>query len=359
MGAVGCVVGCRTADGRSSYSVAILGDTHFDTSPSSAYHAEFLRKYGQDKLQRWRSEEFERNARMWAGPSRKILEASGRVVTDDTRFVLQLGDLIQGDCADANVHARMLSNAVAYMKGAYPAGMRFVTVCGNHDVRDGVDPMGDDRAAAESYRRFSGGSTTYCFREGPDLFVVADFNRGREDADIVKRALLENDDVRHTFFIVHGGVFPFDVGRRRWFYLGAAVDDALRREMRALLARRNAIVLCGHTHCLEFKEAVFPEGRLVEFTMNTVWAGKNGIAYPAEPKVLREGVRAYGDAEWVRSSPDVTALFDEYRPYMRRYFAGRAVGHAVMRVSDEAVVFDYYGHDALVPTRSWRVPAAC
>jgi len=345
----------RTAVGGSSYSVSILGDTHFDTSPSSVYHAEFARKYGADKLQQWRPEEFERNARMWEGPSRRILEASGRTATDSTRLVLQLGDLIQGDCADAAVHRRMLADGVAYMKGVYPKGVRFVTVCGNHDVRDGIDPMGDDQSAADAYRAFAGGRTTYGFREGPDLFVVVDFNRGREDVAEVKRILRENEDVRYTFVAVHGGVFPFDVGRRRWFYLGAAEDDALRREMRAQFARRNAIVLCGHTHRLEFKEARFPEGRLVEFTMNSVWGGKDGTAYPAEPKVLREGAASYGDVAWVRSSPQVSALFDEYRPYMKRYLAAKAVGHAVMRVSDAGVAFDYYGRDSTVPTRTWFV----
>ena len=348
--------GCRTG-GESSgcYSVSVLGDTHFDAEPASVYHSEFLRKYGKDEGQWWRPAEFARNAQMWAGPSRRILEASGRIAGKDTRFVLQLGDLIQGDCADAATHKRMLKDCSDFMSAVYPKGLRFVTVCGNHDIRDGVDPMGNDQAAAESYRAYMGGRTTYGFREGPDLFVVMDFNRGREDAEEVKRLLRENEDVRYTFLVTHGGVFPFDVGTRRWFYLGAPEDDALRREMRALFARRNAIVLCGHTHHLEFKEAEFPEGRLVEFTMNTVFGGAKGVPNPAEPLVLREGPAAYGDTEWVRSTSEVTALFGEYRPYMRRYFAAKGVGHAVMRVSDEGVAFEYYGHDAVVPTKTWFV----
>ncbi len=344
-----------SVDATRSYSVSVLGDTHFDTSPVETYHSAFIRKYGKDEGQWWRPAEFARNAKMWAGPSRRILEASGRTAGADTRFVLQLGDLVQGDCADATIHRRMLDDCAAYMAGVYPGKLRFVTVCGNHDVRDGVDPMGNDREAAAAYRAFAGGQTTFGFREGPDLFVVMDFNRGREDAATVKRILAENGGVRYTFLVTHGGVFPFDVWSRRWFYLGAPEDDALRREMRALFASRNAIVLSGHTHKLEYKEAVFPEGRLVEFTMSTVACGANGALVPAEPEVMREGVAAYGDVKWARESPAVAALFGEYRPFMRHYYAARSAGHAVLRVSDEGVRFDYYGQDALTPTRSWFV----
>ena len=47
------------------------------------------------------------------------------------------------------------------------------------------------------------------------------------------------------------------------------------------------------------------------------------------------------------------ALFDEYRPGLRSYFASRAVGHHILRVADSGVELDYYGHAALSPTKTF------
>ena len=38
---------------------------------------------------------------------------------------------------------------------------------------------------------------------------------------------------------------------------------------------------------------------------------------------------------------------------MTRYYYANAVGHARMRVSDDGVWFDYYGRDALEPTKTF------
>ena len=349
-----------------AYSVAVLGDLHYDVAPDGVYHAAFRKEWDGTGRRTSRNREFARNAANWSGPTQRMLAASGRCVTSDTRFVLQLGDLIQGDCDDFPTHARMLRDALALTTGFYPAGLPFVSVCGNHDIRDGSDR--NDIAAAKPYAevmvpfcRDQLGSmacgtvdgTTFGFRCGPDLYVAVDYNGGRKVLPAVRRILDGNRDVRYTFVAVHGGVFPFNCSPDREFFLGGKADDDVRREMRALLAGRQAIVLCGHTHCLELKEAAFPEGTLTEVTMNTVW--KDGSAEnPAMPRVLIEGVGAYG-TDRARRTPEIEAMFGEYRPYMTRYFLSNAVGHARLRVSDEGVWFDYFGHDALVPTRTFHL----
>ena len=368
-GGIALIGGCRMPYASGDYEVAVLGDTHYDTVPDTVYHEAFLTKYAGTDKHPARFKEFVRNAQMWAGPSRRILEASGRcAAAHPTEFVLQLGDLVQGDCSDFGVHRRMLADTLAFMKGVYPEGLPFLPVCGNHDIRHG-DDVDDDAAwapcdeAMVPYSRAQLGSrvcaasyrTTYGFRSGPDLYVMVNFNQGRDNVPAVKRLLDENRDARYTFLVTHGGVFPFDCWACRWFYLGNEKDDALRREMRSLLAARNAIVLCGHTHHLELKEADFPEGRITEMTMNTVFGKSKGGENPAEPENVREGVEAYGNPEWEAKKPSVKALFDEYRPHMRRFFHADAVGHARMRVSDSGVWFDFYGRDALTPTRTFRL----
>ena len=380
-GALGGCLGLRQGEAR-AYSMAVLGDLHYDTSPETVYHAKFIERFRPTGEHPVRFKEFVRNAKMWAGPSRKILAASGRCVTDDTAMVLQMGDLIQGDCNDLAVHRRMLDETAALMKSAYPASLPFVTTCGNHDIREGRElggrgAFGAQQPYADCIRAFETRElgprlcgpiedTTFAFREGPDLYLIIDFNSAPANIGLTKRLLAENPDVRYTFVLVHGGVFPFDSWDCRWFYLGGAnrllpnvaTPDPLgeeRREMRRVLARRNAIVLCGHTHCLELKDAEFPEGRITEMTMNTMQGTSDGRENPAVPDVVREGPERYGDTPWVRNTPDVKALFDEYRPFMKRYYFAKAVGHARLCVSDAGVRFDFYGRDAVVPTKTFRL----
>ena len=374
--AAGGCAGLRGAADR-TYSVSVLGDLHYDTAPDTVYHAKFIELFKGTELHPLRFKEFVRNAKMWAGPSRKILEASGKCVTDDTAMVLQMGDLIQGDCNDFAVHRRMLEDTARLMKSVYPDSLPFVTTCGNHDIREGG--KGRNFAAAKPYAEFARdfhrrelggrvcgaiGESTFAFRQGPDLYLVMDFNPAETTTALVRRILDENRDVRYTFIVTHGGVFPFDSWTCRWFYLGGShgtdrsprVDpkvDAQRREMRALFASRNAIVLCGHTHHLELKEAEFPEGTITEMTMNSVPCKSDGGEFPAVPEVVREGVGNYGNVDWVKRDPSLVALFGEYQPFMRRYCLADAAGHARMRVSDAGVWFDYYGREAVTPTRTF------
>ena len=383
VGGLAAVVGAEALagvmPGERAYAVSVLGDLHYDTAPETVYHAKFAELFRAAGKHPLRFKEFERNAKMWAGPSRQILAASGKCAAGDTAFVLQLGDLIQGDCNDFAVHRRMLDETATLVKGAYPTGLPLVTVCGNHDIREGG--MGRNQAAKQPYVDFSldfhrrelgsrlcGGmnATTFAFRQGPDLYVALDFNSAIDHVPLVKKILAANKDVRHTFVLSHGGVFPFDCWDCRWFYLGGVSEshkglkphqaaDRLRREMRALLAARNAIVLCGHTHHLELKEAKFPEGTITEMTMNSVPCQSKGPDFPGEPQVVREGVSAYGVTDWVKKNPAVAALFDEYRPYMTRYYLANAAGHARLRVSDEGVWFDYYGRASVTPTKTFRL----
>lgn len=347
--------GCLTSGASDeAYSVSVLGDMHYDAAPPEKYHAKKLASCAKNgNLQPPCLKEFTRNAKMWEDICKRILASASAVRRPDAAFALQLGDLVQGDCEDGALHTQMLAEATGLLEGAFP-NLPIVSLCGNHDIRgDGA------RAAYERYmipyttRQLAGlapngvGSTTYGFRRGKDLWIVLDFNRGPRHADIVRKLLADNPDVRYTFVVTHGPVLPMELWRKsRWFYLGEAKHDALRREMRALFAKRNAIVLAGHVHSLELKDWYGDGGRITEMVLNTCAGKGDGTYFPAEPKVVSEDPATYGS--W--GEPE---LFGEYRPGIRRYFTSHAVGHYVLRVSDAGVRLDYYGHDARTPTREF------
>jgi len=352
-----------------AYSVAVFGDMHYDADPMEKFHSAFLSVWGKDKDETWRLGEFRRNGKMWSDLGRRILASAGACATPDTDFVLQLGDLVQGDCRDLGAHRRMLDEAAMALSDAFGGRLPVLSVCGNHDLRLGTSRDGNDQGAEPAYRAFAadwnaracarlGGEApeglTFALRHGPDLFVFIDFNH--PSAARVKELLAENEDVRYTFIVTHGPLSPMDYTPRRWFLYGYEPDDPVRNEMRALFARRNAIVLAGHVHSLEHKEFVFPEGRISEMVMSTMVRSFDK-PLSAVPQVATLDPARYGRIKALEDSwvPGLPELFAEWRPHLKSYFLSRATGHFRLRVSDEGVWVDYYGLDARTPTRTFEL----
>ena len=351
------------------YSVVVLGDLHYDGDTPKKFHGEYLKTLNGAKPKRL--DEFKRNAKMWAGPSRRMLEASGKCVKPDAAFVLQLGDLIQGDCESATIHTQMLAEATSVLETTYP-GLPIVTVCGNHDIRQGTSSQGATKAYCQFMlpyltRQLAGFSTnavtktTFGFRKGPDLWIFADFNVGGRDLGVIKQLLADNEDARYTFFCSHAPVIPSDISAknhaRRGIFLGAERNAKQRRELRALLAKRNVIVLCGHLHDLEHNVWQGDGGSITEMLLNSVLCRNSTLDNPAEPEVVFDSPAKYGDwpADKVRDAATaaIDALFAEYRPGLKIRYAARAAGHYALRVSDSSVTIDYYGLDATTPTKTF------
>ena len=131
-----------------SYSVVILGDTHYDAADPEVYHAGYTDpKPEREAIHR---KEFARNGKMWAERCPALLNRAACLVDDDTAFVFQVGDLIQGDTADAETHKRFLDDTLNLMKGSVAPDLPFVTVMGNHDVRGN-----DDSVCRQAYREYT------------------------------------------------------------------------------------------------------------------------------------------------------------------------------------------------------------
>ncbi len=358
----GWLSGCRSlnlAKDASTYSVALLGDTHFDSTDTKKYHAEYLTDTSKARYE-LHLKEHVRNADMWADRMPRLLKASGACVQPDAAFALQMGDLVQGDCANPTIHKQMLADMIGLAKSTY-GELPFVTVVGNHDIRGtgalkAYDEMMPPVMAAELKRPVPG--TTFAFRQGPDAYIVVDFNAPRPDMALFKRLLAKSADARYVFVVTHGPAIPN--GNGRWFLLGGPKYDAKRREIRSLMAARNAIVLAGHTHCLEYYDCVFPEGRITQFVANSVWSGEDA----AKLVVRDEGAAMYGrrakeiKMRYGRAVPQkerdgLVRLVDEYRPFVKDYLFANAAGHYRLEVSDARVAVQFFSGDATSPTRTF------
>ena len=73
---------CATAD---SYSISILGDTHFDAAPTSLYHGKWVPRHRLDWLDR--QGEFARNQAMWAERLPRLIAAAARTRRLDTAYL--------------------------------------------------------------------------------------------------------------------------------------------------------------------------------------------------------------------------------------------------------------------------------
>ena len=330
------------------YSVVILGDTHYDAPDPDKYHE----GYTDPKPEREANhrKEFVRNADMWDERCPDLVKRAACLVDDDTRFVLQMGDLIQGDTATAATHTAFLADAFDLLKQEVSPDRPFVTVAGNHDLRGN-----DDAVATRAYADYMPArlskelglditDTNFLFRVGGDVFIVLDFTHVR--VDTVDRLFREAAGARHTFVVVHSPVFPYDSASYWWWFLMGNREDSRaeeRRHVRRLMASRNAVVLCGHTHKTELLDWYGDGGRITQMTMSSVWAKESQGTW-TEKVSTPEG---YG-SQLLEGHPELGEpgllqdVFNEYRPGIRRYSWANAAGSYKLLVGPDDIHVDFY-----------------
>lgn len=342
-----------------SYSVVILGDTHFDDMDSLKYHAGYTLE--NKKREAAHRKEFLRNGLMWNKRCPELVKRAACLVDDNTRFILQMGDLIQGDTADAATHRRFLADAMDLFKRELAPELPFVTVAGNHDLRGNDDAVATQayldympaRMSEELGKEITG--TNFSFTVGEDTYVVLDFTH--PDLGAIERLLTEADNARHLFVIVHCPVFPYDSKKYFWWFLMGGKKDPRpeeRRYVRRLLAEREAIVLCGHVHRTELLDWYGDGGRITQMTMSSVWAKESQGAY----RVLAEGKNGYGSVYFPSSSlkiPETEALFEEYREGIRRYSMADAAGSYKLSVGKRGIFVDFYAGSSPRLTQRFRL----
>ena len=338
------------AQAPSSYSIVILGDTHYDTEPASVYHSHYIEKV--EWLNKVQRAEFARNGEMWRERCPRLMERASQLIEKDTRMVIQLGDLIQGDCGNGEVHQQMLDDAMNNFKKQL-GNLPLVTVVGNHDIR-GTDA----EAAYRSYmpKRMSAElgqkieKTTFAFWIGKDAYIVVDFNK--PDDQEIERLLEETKLARYTFVIIHGTLLPPDENSCRWFFHGKEKEREKRLHFRRLFAQRNVICLCGHTHRTGIADWWGDGGRITQFNANSVWSKKRQGEYT----ILSQGPETYGEMRMNYKNDDGTpikdesALFEEYRPGLKTYINSPSAGSYRMKVSKRGVTIDFYAGDSQKPS---------
>jgi hypothetical protein len=363
-------------DAAGDYSVAVLGDTHFDAAPDSVYHAAYDTSTSSGA---YGIAEYRRSAEMWQARMPSLLAASAALAASNatTRFVLQLGDIINGDCNDNTVHRQMLDDALVATRapylaaaggnaaggsgGAAPRPLPFLTVLGNHDFRgspngraiyfDWAEPLLSAQIGeACAYPLFS-------FRIVRDRWIFCDFERVSL-FDVA--AEVESDpDARYVFLVTHGPFTACENGNNWIWRLSAwrakGGTGLGVPELFEAISRRRAIVLSGHTHYTMFYRNENRYGGYTEFTANSVW--KSDDLATVEPIPGHDTPSAYGTWRMEEVSETNRAAYDAdialFKAGLTEYFLGKGAGHFRLEVTDRAVTMLFYPGDATVPARTF------
>ena len=282
---------------------------------------------------------------MWDKRNPALLQAAAKQVTPETAFVIQTGDLVNGDCFHPDGASRMLRDALREMKAAFPA-LPFLPVVGNHDIHG----MEMAEAYAETMPPFLSsqcrqpvsGSDFY-FLQGPDLFLFVNFNN--PDCAVIQEAFAKHADARYRFVISHGPVIPSE-SYSTWMLLGT--NGRMRAEMRELFLQNDVIVFSGHTHTLELEECVTDSGRMTQLIASSVWDD----ASLAIPEILTENPEDYGKKQ---QSYDGFQLLREYSSALTRYLLAHGAGFLAIDIGPSGIVAHFFGGASETPSAEIRL----
>lgn len=317
------------------YNFIAIGDIHYD---GEQYHT-------APALTKNRKHERSRNIGMWtSGKSEAVLAAaSAQAKVTNPAFVMQLGDFTQGDCDTRELQEKMFTDGFAKVKSFFPDKKLFA-VKGNHDVRVVGFKKDCNEPAEKAFmpliakelgrENFVGG---YTVRQGKDLFIFFDnFYSAKDGINFVKKALNDNQDARYVFFITHIPVLPCSVSVPDWLIKSSSV-------IAPMLAKRNAIVLCAHTHAPSFISCSSAEGvlsQMVVCSMGNQWDPDKA------PSIINDKYENFIKASLVhkRAKPNRADFFKKYEKYTINEFnmySGHS-GFVIIKVDDNAVTADIY-----------------
>ena len=342
------------------YSVAILGDTHYDAASDATYHSHYKNEGKPEWLWKVQRQEFARNGEMWSTRCPKMLAASAKIAHEKpTDFVLQLGDVIQGDCDDAATHKKMLDDCIRMLRAPYPKDLPFLTVVGNHDFR-GENAWDAYFEFAETFLSKELGKEVrypaFAFRHGPDAWIFCHF----ESAELtdIARLIEENADARHIFLVTHGPFTPGESTSWTWRLGGDARAGIFYRPgFLQTLLRHRVIVLSGHTHQISCWRLANELGSYSEFTVNSVWAKpEQATAEPLASKPEEYGectVRALKEKKNDSKARDYERDIAPFKKDLKDYFYNQGAGHFRLNVGETKVTMDFYPGDAATPARTF------
>lgn len=330
MAAAGLVMGpghCwaqQTEDGK-DWSFTLLGDLHFDRIEHHDW--EWVREHQPNDVR-----QIENYSRITRENLPSLLERAAERTRNDVncRFVIQLGDLVEGLCGNAKLAHRHCREATEWIDG-FGFKRPFLITKGNHDITGPGAREAYDDILTPWMRKRGAGSASFEQAEGGWKFVFFD-SYDRKALDWFEKILTSSDRGR-VFFVTHLPVVPYNA-RSLWSLYAHSRQRHLRARLLRLLEDHQAIVLCGHLHKYCWLRRESENGSFTQLALSSV-----AYSLKDQPRRLLRGVDKYGpeltEMEPRHSPGNLTerrAFLAEEKPFIREFDYGDFWGTAKVEV---------------------------
>jgi len=259
------------------------------------------------------------------------------------RAIIQLGDLSEGLAGNPQKAKQMAASAVSAIQNT-EMPVPWIIAKGNHDI---TGPGAED-AFQEFYvpmfRRQTDNpninNANYSYKY--DNVQITCIDPWDKETDMA--AFLENElsksNARFKFVVIHEPIIP--VTERCWHTMRR--DQDKREKLLEVIAKNNAIVLCGHLHRYSVVRRNTSYGPIVQVMVISVIKDRN---YTKPSKVITE----YGPSlaenvpDWQPETLEKRkAILSEEEKYVTFYKQTDLPGYAIIKIDEkkESVNLEYY-----------------
>ena len=320
------------------FSFILLGDLHYD---SLAHHdMKWLQEHHAgdlSQIQNYSRLTTEVMPGMFAAVKQQI--ASLRDSAAPPAFVLQVGDLVEGLCGNAELSVTQNREALAFVTQA-ELGIPFVFTKGNHDVTgDGAKEAFDEVLLpfmAQEARQLDPSTThtqanhTLTYGEAQCAFFDAYEKTSLEWLE----AMAAKRTAKHLFVIIHPPVVPYGA-RATWNLYAGEKAQAQRAKLLDILGQQQAMVLGGHLHKFSALTRLAGGKSFSQLAVSSVVSALN-----QKPKDVLHGLESYtGDQVNLepKHAPETAALRREIyaneRQQVTAFEYADIAGYAVVTVN--------------------------
>lgn len=329
-----------------AYEFILFGDIHYDN----------LDCHENEKLKPYQLREQKRNLEHWkpGGLAERMLKAGSTKINPSTAFVVQVGDITQGDAKSLDAQKQLFREISERFKGLF-GELPFYYVKGNHDHRS---PGGAKAFAEESVPFLKTQlpkdspirNSNYSFARGKDLFVFIDCQQ--PDFELVKNAIENHKDTRHLFVFSHYPAVGYPTDCRGWVLFGTGKNNQKRLNLVDLLYKKNAIMIFGHVHTNSLTEFSDNDKRITQISIHSMDANPKHKNFPNPATNFMHG----GLKKAMEDKPPLAKFINEFAPKVKDHKRFGGSGFAIVKIDGNKVAYDLYWTDqADKPSISWNL----
>lgn len=346
----------HAADSSKAFSFVLLGDLHYDKPEHHDYV--WMKEHKPDSMRQ--SENYSKLTREVMPQLFATVRETIAVRKDShapVSFVLQVGDLVEGVCGNAELAGAQNREAIEFVRST-ALGVPFLFTKGNHEV---TGPGAEEMFRVfypfltEQAQQLVPGtgevkSGRYAVTVGNAQFAMFDAYDEESLAWFESVAAARTAD--HSFVVIHPPVVPYGA-RATWYLYNGAKNQAKREKLLELLGKQEAFVLGGHIHKFNQMARVAGRGRFAQLALSSVISTGE-----IKPKDVMTGIEQYtGDQIRVepKHSPETEAqrraVYDAERSFVKAFEYADLPGYAVITVNGARVTGEIF---AGTSRQRWR-----